>query len=267
MMINPPRLRARRAFSRIIMAGAFFVTTACASNAPQQTATSAHDEALSRLEGLRATATIARARARTTLDYAATRVAQADAAGTFLASNLINLGTDAAFIDDSLRQIEQLATQSADSAQTNPDAGRFAAQAPPATKPPVMIVTPPGHTPNPTSAGSEPRLESVSMASGVDAFDCAIDVNPRFTPASSEIYVVGRAFNIPAGATISSRWLRAGSEVVSFSFFRPHEIHDNCIWFFIDPTDTPFTAGAWSVELLVDGAPLASPVPFQIVAN
>ena len=188
-------------------------------------------------------------------------------AGTFLASNLISLGTEAAFIDDSLRQLERRATQDANGAQDSPAAGADPAQSPSATTAPNMIVTPPGHTPPPTFARGGPRLESVSMAAGVDASDCAIDVNPRFTPASSEIYVVGRAYSIPAGATISSRWLRAGSEVVSFSFFRQHEIHDSCIWFFIDKTDTPFTVGAWSVEIFLDGAPLAAPVAFQISGN
>jgi hypothetical protein len=66
--------------------------------------------------------------------------------------------------------------------------------------------------------------------------------------------VVGRAYRIPAGATISSTWRSAGEEVVSFSFHREHEINDNCIWFFIDPSDTEFTPGNWRVELNVNGA-------------
>ena len=105
------------------------------------------------------------------------------------------------------------------------------------------------------------------MATGVDSNDCAIDANPRFTPQSSAIYVVGRAFNIPARANISSIWRRSGVEVVSFSFNRDHQINDSCIWFFIDQSDTPFSPGSWSVELLVDGAPVSSPLAFQIVDN
>ena len=258
--------RIARIFMCGVVTGAAITLTACRSTEPQQTATAVYHDALSSIEMMRVTATVARARIQTTLDYAGTRVAQADAAGTFLASNLINLGTESAFIDVNLQQLEDFASETPLARSANEVAGPITAQAP-STEVRRAIVTPPAVTPPATSTQSGPRLESVTMSSGVNEFDCAIDANPRFTPASTEIYVVGRAYAIPAGATISSSWRRAGTEVVNFSFHRDHEIDNHCIWFFIDQTDTPFTVGSWSVEISVNGAPLISPVAFQIVGS
>ena len=249
-----------------IVTGAALTLTACRSSEPQQTATAVYAEALSSIEMLRVTATVVRARIQTTLDYAGTRVSQADAAGAFLASNLINLGTESAYIEERLQQLRDLNTLPPPTAAANEPANSVTVQSKPAEAA-RAIVTPPAVTPAPASTQAGPRLENITMASGVNEFDCAIDVNPRFTPASTEIYVVGRAFAIPAGATISSSWRRAGTEVVSFSFHREHVINDRCIWFFIDPTDTPFTVGFWSVELSVNGLPVTSPIAFQIVGN
>ncbi|MDE2854799.1 MAG: hypothetical protein OXN88_11555 [Chloroflexota bacterium] len=240
--------------------------TACQSTDPQMTSTAVYEEARAGLERQLATATVARARMQTTLDHAATRVGQAEEASQFLRSNLISLGTDSAFIEDNLRQLQDVATQSPPTAAAPALSAPAAGDASPAMTP-RTVINPPIVTPAPTAVELGPRLENVVMASGVDSFDCAIDVNPAFSPRSRAIYVVGRAFNIPAGATISSSWQHAGAEVVHFSFHREHEINDSCIWFYIDQTDTPFTAGSWSVEIRVDGLPLASPVAFQIVSN
>lgn len=249
-----------------VVIAAAVTLSACRSSEPQQAMTAAYAEALSSVEMLRVTATVARARIQTTLDYAGTRVSQADAAGAFLASNLISLGTESAFIEQNLQQLTEFNTHVPPTAAANEPVHSVTAQSTD-SQAPRAIVTPPAVTPPPTSAQLGSRLENVSMASGVNEFDCAIDFNPRFTPASTQIYVVGRAFAIPAGATISSSWRHAGTEVVSFSFQREHEINDSCIWFFIDQTDTPFTVGFWSVEISVNGQPVTSPVAFQIVGN
>lgn len=257
----------RRVVRCLIVAGAAAILTACRSNEPQQTVTAVYQEAVADIAALRATATVARARVQTTLDYAGTRVGQAESARAFLASNLISLGTEAAYIEENLAQLEELAIPVSPGTPAAQTSGDVTVEALPPTQGPGTIVTPPAVTPAPTATESGPRLENITMASGVNEFECARDVNPRFTPASTAIYVVGRAFRIPAGATISSTWRRAGVDVVSFSFHREHEINDNCIWFYIDQTDTPFTVGSWSVEISVDGAPLSTPVAFQIVSN
>lgn len=257
----------RRVVRCLIVAGAATILTACSSNEPQQTATAVYQEAVANIEALRASATVVRARVQTTLDYAGTRVGQAQSARAFLASNLIGLGTEAAYIEENLAQLEALATPVSLSTPAEQASGVVTALARPPTQRPGTIVTPPAVTPAPTATESGPRLENITMASGVNEFECARDVNPRFTPASTAIYVVGRAYRIPPGATISSTWRRSGLDVVSFSFHREHEINDNCIWFYIDQTNTPFTVGSWSVEISVDGVPLSPPVAFQIVSN
>ena len=251
----------------VIVAGVAAVLTACRSNEPEQTATAVYQEAVANIEALRATATVVRARVQTTLDYAGTRVGQAESARAFLASNLISLGTEAAFIEANLAQLEPLATPISRNTPAAQTSGAVTVEAQPPTQRAGIIVTPPALVLDPTATASGPRLENITMASGVNEFECARDVNPRFTPASTAIYVVGRAYRVPAGATISSTWRRAGVEIVSFSFHREHEINDNCIWFYIDQTDTPFTVGSWSVEISVDGLPLSSPVAFEIVSN
>ena len=218
------------------------------------------------LDILRSTATVARARMQTTLDHAGTRVAQATEAGVFLRNSLIKLGTDSTVIAENLSLIRILSTVVPPTQSPGDQAGVDKQTAPP-TPVPRTIVTPPAVTPPPTATGSGPRLEGVVMSSGVNNLDCAIDVNPRFTPDSLAIYVVARAFSVPAGATISSNWRRGGTEVARFSFENDYAINDSCIWFFIDQTDAPFRVGSWSVEILVDGASVTSPIAFQIVGN
>lgn len=242
--------------------------SACASSAPQLTATVVYERAKAEVENLRSTATVARARMKTTLEYAAARVAQAEDAGEFLQFSLIGLGTEASFVATSASQIESAPTQILLTSPTARLGAEISAVTPNAlaTRAPAASATIPATSP-PQVTASGPRLDNIVMASGVDRNDCAIDVNPVFTPASTEIYVVAEAHEIPAGSKISSRWHRRGIEVAYFSFDAEDSIDGNCIWFFIDQTDTAFVAGAWSVELRVDNVPLGSPVAFQVHAN
>ena len=239
----------------------------CASDAPQATATVLYERAKAEVENLRSTATVVRARMKTTLEYAAARIAQAEDAGEFLQFSLIGLGTDTGFIATNVSQIESAPTRIALATPTAtrlaPISGVTPIDAPTAV-PTAAANRPATSPPQVTAAG--PRLDNIVMASGVNRNDCAIDVNPAFTPASREIYVVAEAYNVPAGAKISSRWHRQGIEVAYFSFDVENRIDGNCIWFFIDQTDTAFVTGAWSVELRVDNVRVASPVAFQVQA-
>ena len=205
----------------------------------------------------------------TTLEYAAGRVAQAEDAGEFLQFSLIGLGTEAGFIQTEVSRIEFAPTRIALATPTASRRAEISTVRPvaAATIAPTASVTAPTADSPPLATASGPRFDNIVMASGVDRNDCAIDVNPVFTPASTEIYVVAEAYNIPAGAEISSRWHRRGIEVAYFSFEAEDRIDDACIWFFIDQTDTAFVAGAWSVELRVDNVPISSPVAFQVQTN
>ena len=163
--------------------------TACASSSPEQTATVHYERAKAEVESLRSTATVVRARMKTTLEYAAARVAQAEDAGEFLQFSLIGLGTDTSFIATNVSQIETAptkiaiaaptATRQAEISQVRPIA--LATLAPTASATPLAVASPP------QAPASGPRLDNIVMASGVNRNDCAIDVNPVFTPASTEI--------------------------------------------------------------------------------
>ena len=240
---------------------------ACQTSDLPLTATAEYEAAATQLDRLRSTATVARARLQITLDFAGTRLAQIEQSGAFLRSNLSALGTDSDFIDANLRQLgdqpqvvvvelrEETAAVAATSVAIDPNEALSAADT---TTPPARV----GATPD-----SQPRLDNLVLSSGVNSDDCPIDVNPLFTPDSTEIYIVARAYDIPAGATLSSSWRHREQELVSHSFQTEHLIDDNCIWFFIDQTDTVFTAGRWSVQISLDGSALSPLLPFEIVAN
>ena len=240
---------------------------ACRTSDLPLTATAEYEAAATQLERLRATATVARARLQITLDSAGTRVAQIEQSGAFLRSNLSALGTDSDFIDANLRQLGdqpqavtvELRVEAAavGDASATPDLSDAILAAHTATPPARVEATP----------DFQPRLDNLVLSSGVNSEDCPVDINPLFTPESAEIYVVAKAYNIPADATLSSSWRHRDQEVVSHSFRTEHLIDDNCIWFFIDQTDTTFTAGRWSVQLSLDGSALSPLLPFEIVEN
>ena len=258
-----------RPFATVALLTASTMLAGCSSSAPELTATAVYDQALAEIESLRSTATVDRARMKTTLEYVGTRVRQVEDAGQFLRSNLISLNTDTNFIATNVSLIQSAPTQPAQPSPTPTVRNVVDAVTPiaPPTPVPIAAATQPGTVNALTEANDQPRLENVVMASGVYQNGCAIDVNPGLTPASSEIYIVAQAYNISAGSTISTRWQRKGIEVAYFSFQAENDIDGSCIWFFIDQTDTAFIAGSWSVEIRVDDITLGSPIAFQIVSN
>ena len=246
----------------IILAG-------CSSTTPQMTATAVYNRAHSDIESLRSTATVVRARMKTTLEYAGTRVGQAEEAAGLLRFSLINLGTDTNFVETSVSLIEHIPTREllpTASRASEPAVGAITPIPPPTEIPIALIVSPVG-TSSVDTESNLPRLESIAMASGVNDFGCAVDLNPVFTPQSEEIYVVAQAYNVTAGDTISSRWHRRGIEVAYFSFQAENDFDGSCIWFFIDQTDTRFIPGSWSVEIRVNDVPIATPIAFLIAEN
>ena len=268
---NPAKLlrMSRRAKLLASAASIVIATTTllgCGPSEDQVRATVEQQAAGTMVSNLRATATVARARMQITLDFVGTRVMQAEQSGNFLRANLIALGTEGAFIDADLQRL-QLAPS------LTPLPTSAAAPGVPvltiATAPPRSesrpIVTPPATAV--VTPDDIPRLEDIVLASGVGRDDCAIDINPVFTPQSEVIYVVARAYNIPSGARLASSWQREGTEVVRHTFQTDFAIHDNCIWFFIDQTDTPFNVGNWAVDIRLDDEPLMPALPFQVVAG
>lgn len=240
---------------------------ACRTSDLPLTATAEYEAAATQLDQLRSTATVARARLQITLDFAGTRVAQIEQSGAFLRSNLSALGTDSDFIDANLRQL-------ADQPQVGAVESREETAAVAGASPTIDLndALSAARAATPTARVEAtpdflPRLDDLVLSSGVDSEDCPVDINPLFTPDSTEIYVVARAYDIPAGATLSSSWRHRDQELVSHSFRTEHLIDDNCIWFFIDQTDTSFTVGRWAVQISLDGSALSPLLPFEIVEN
>ena len=229
---------------------------ACGASDVQLTAAAQHDLAAAQIAALRSTATVARARMQTTEDFAVTRAGEVKEAERFLYSTLGALGTEDGFIKANLTLAHGTAVLTPP--PTAPIAvGRAAPQVRFTDGPAVRAAT------AESGFGNRPRLEGIALAAGKDKQGCAVDPNPRFTPTSAAIYVAARAYHIPAGATVASNWRRREAEVAAISFQTENRIHDRCIWLFIDQGDAAFSAGRWSVELLLDGQSLAV-VPFQI---
>lgn len=260
----PPRQQALIKKMRLGYGLIAFALAACSASDAQLTVKAQHDLAGTQIINLRSTATVAYARMQTTQDFAVTRVAEVDQAGQSLQSTLAALGVESGFIETLSSSIA--AFTPSPSLPITVDSAALRTRTPVR---PVAVGTPHSVTDaarDRIASNSQPRLEDIVLAVGRDEKGCAIGPNPRFTPASAEIYVVARAYHIPAGATIFSSWRRMGAEVALISFQAAYPIHDSCIWLFIDQSDTLFASGRWSVELRLDSQSLAL-VPFQIFEN
>ncbi len=248
----------------IVSTIALFILSACSTGNEQLTLVAQNEVANTEISNIRSTATVSRARLQTTLDYASTRVVDIEQQGLFMRATLVALGTDSVFLNSNL-----------------PLSGNFPTFTPQPTSPINVAISP---APQPLvtedvnvdgtrvqitleateASNQQPRMENIVLASGVNDNDCARDTNPRLTPNSTEIYVVATAYNIPAGANITSTWQSNGTEVAFFSFQTETIIDGSCIWFFIDQTDAEFVPGIWSVELRINDVSASQPLPFQI---
>lgn len=136
---------------------------------------------------------------------------------------------------------------------------------PPSNATPTPIVAASNATPTFANAANDPAVQSgngsltnITTARAVGADDCPTGSVTSFTTADTEIYVTATAQNVPAGSVIVSRWLREGAEVALYDWSPSFDLADSCIWFYNPAGDTPFSAGSWTVELSIDGAPAGS---------
>jgi len=260
-----PRMPNRILSAYALLVLIVFALTACGASAAQLTAIAGHEAAGTQIAILRLEATIAQARMRTTQDFALTRVAEVEGDGKFLSATLVALGTAADFVETQSSGIAAFTPQpAAPIAANNLTAPNAAA---PQTRLTATMAQTAASVRDAAARGSGPRLEDIVLASGIDETACAIDRNPRLTPASAEIYVVARAYSIPIGAALSASWRQRGRNVFFYSFQAENPIDDSCIWFSIDQSDAAFVTGTWSVELRLDDSLLAPPLPFQIVES
>lgn len=205
------------------------------------------------IAAVRQTATVDADRLQVTVEYMNTLVAQAQEQRSQLQATLIARGADLAAVGANITPAALTPL---------PVAGADGANAAPTAAPGDVPVTPPGANVTPTSAA--PTLANIVTAANVGADDCAAGVSSTFSASSSRIYIVATAYNIQPGTAIVSRWFQNGQQVVSHDFTPDFEINDACIWFFIDQTDVPFTPGAWTVDLEVNGAVVGPSTQFTI---
>lgn len=138
-----------------------------------------------------------------------------------------------------------------------------------AAAPPASGIGTPAGGISPTSAAAidGTRYVNVGMASSVrDADGCEDGLQNTFVAATtSRIYLTTRALSIRAGTTISANWLREGQIVFASSGFTVAEDDDDyCIWFYIEPADVPFTAGAWSAQFYANRQAIEPAAAFTI---
>ena len=131
-----------------------------------------------------------------------------------------------------------------------------------------LVITPPvtAGTSEADETLSAPRLSDFRIGQEVGDDDCI--AAPLLTLAANvpAIYTSARAQNLPAGAQLRTLWYAAGEERTSLTYIPDFAIEDSCVWFFINPSDTPFVPGAWEVRWELDGQPYPSQ-SFTITAN
>lgn len=234
--------------------------TACSDNSAQ--ATLVADNALlgTQIVELRVTATYLVDEIQRTAEYVMTEVPKVARLRDELSSTLQAAGLDAGSIN-----------------QVQPNTAFAVATAPAAGQPNVPVGPPPTNsTPGSldlnlnapavgTPTSGSPALFNLVTAEGVGSNDCAISSVTTFTPDTAQIYVVATASNIAAGSLIAAQWYMDSTLVTEQSFAPDSNINDNCIWFFAEQVDFPFTPGNYRVDLTVDGAALAS-ASFAILA-
>ncbi|MDQ7025228.1 MAG: hypothetical protein Q9P01_17970 [Anaerolineae bacterium] len=261
------------------------IIVGCTNNSSQLTLEANYAQVGTQVDALRVSATVQSARARTTIDFITTRSAAAATQSQFLEATLVTTGfapellanfreqqleaTPTAALTPTLAASTSPQDESLTSLSTATPLLETATATLPAVSPfaPVVITASPIATQAPFIVDiNVPYLENAVLATGVGADDCALGVTSQFSTSSLEIYIVAEAVNVPAGSVIESRWF-SGSNPVGpiYNFTTDFDIDRACIWFFVDPTDFEFTAGQYSVDLLLNGQAATPRLSFSIV--
>jgi hypothetical protein len=96
---------------------------------------------------------------------------------------------------------------------------------------------------------------------------CVINPVTVFAPNEDRIYATAHVINLNAGAVLASEWFYGEESRYSFQWTVERNYDELCIWFYIDPSITPFTPGNWRVQLFADGFNLEGPMMFEIAGQ
>jgi hypothetical protein len=239
------------------------ILTSCASANVEQTLIAQNDALSTQMADLYATSTVNTDHLMLTLENAQAQLTNVQFQSIVIGGTLVARGVDptalAMFTPQGSINFAQQPTQPVSSD------GQVGAT--------IFAPTPQGAretaTPNPSliqpqateaaTAVTGATLYNLVMSTGVNSDDCAIDQITQFSAANPEIYIVARTQGIRAGMNLLSRWSLNGTEQISHDFTPENDIPDDrCVWFYIDQGEVTFSAGDWSVQLEIDGAPVAS---------
>lgn len=261
---------------RLLFIFVLLCCSACNFFAPapaQQTLQADHALAVTSLAFAQATATARADVLMLTLENASTAVRNVDNLGTRIAATMIATGSSS---DSSL------ITPPAVTAQPNVNFLQ------PTSISSQLLVTPmvtfsgsasgnstlaptipptPNLQPNVGFDPNTPRLQDLATSTNVGTDDCPLDIRQSFSQTIDGVYVSARATNLPDTATIISHWNYNGTTMMTYDWSPGFAIADACIWFYLPTSDVDFAAGAWTVELLLDGVLQGSPISFTVMGD
>lgn len=239
---------------QIITIALLLLISACSNDGAQQTLVAENAMLSTQIVDLRVTATFQADELKQTQEYIETIVPKANRLRDELASTL-----QAAGIDVTLRPVEADPSFTLGTIATRPAPNTGGGQQSiivegtslPAPAQPGSTIDAPAGGATPTIG--QPTLFNLVTAEGVGSNDCALSSVTSFSADAPQIYVVATAANITAGMTIGAQWYMGDTLVTSQEFSPKDDINNNCIWFYAEPVDFPFTAGNYRVDLLVNG--------------
>ncbi|MCB9453871.1 MAG: hypothetical protein H6672_20765 [Anaerolineaceae bacterium] len=220
------------------------VSACSGQSSAEMTLVSQRDTLATQMAFVHETATIGTDRLAMTVEYVETETDRVSVQGTRLAQTYVARGGVVGTIPFSTPLPSTSATSQA---ETSPEATTVS-------------------TPEPSAIPTEapPALYNIVTSAGVGSNDCATGQVTSFTSSMEQIYVVATASNVVPGTELGARWFMEDQEVAHHTFVPDFPINQECIWFYIDQTDAPFTPGNWHVQLEVNGVPAATPVSFII---
>lgn len=127
---------------------------------------------------------------------------------------------------------------------------------------PVVPRFTPTPIPSPTLL-NQATYADLRTTSGVDENGCATDRRGRFSETISRVYFTIQALNLQSGTRHKLQW-RFGDEIryESMEWVADQNYADTCINFWLEPSNTPFTVGIWTIYLYVDNQ-LYTEIPFE----
>ena len=251
-----------------LLFSALLLATACATTGAEQQTLVAHEAQIgTALDTLYFTATAEAERVLVTVEHVDQRIA---AIGTQTRFTLLTLEARGIVVNDLPAPLSPTPQAGATTAPTLPGlAGQPIATINPNASPTSVEVTPfrvPTLTPLPTVAvvvDTPQILTEISLASQVGNDDCAVNPSSTFSPDTQEIYIIARAIEMPEGTTLTTRWYRGETELVTFDYTYDL-VEDACIWFYADQSNFEFVPGDYSIIVEINGVSFGQPISFTI---